>query len=262
MVELHFKKGRFGNRLFRYAIARIIAEKLGYELNFVDPWGVTYFKTPNMPHPAMKNTAKKISGKSYGGPVVKYEKHLLDLDSIFADQTPRKIEIHGFFQRTEYYESYYEQIKEWFDLPESPIDVRENDMLLHIRQGDRMNFGNIIKPKYYIKCLEMTKVDRVFVIGDSIDPFTRNLFAKYNPIYPGGSIIDDFKLMKKFNKMVLSNSTFAWWAAYLSNASEIYYPLTTWDVFCPDYHETGQKLLVDKPEWKYIENVEVGLKRE
>jgi hypothetical protein len=33
--------------------------------------------------------------------------------------------------------------------------------------------------------------------------------------------------MRRFNKMVLSNSTFAWWAGFLSAAERIYLPITT-----------------------------------
>lgn len=32
------------------------------------------------------------------------------------------------------------------------------------------------------------------------------------------------EIISSFNKIILSRSTFSWWAAFLSNAAEIYYP--------------------------------------
>ena len=36
--------------------------------------------------------------------------------------------------------------------------------------------------------------------------------------------IGDFAFMASFNKIIISYSTYAWWAAYLSDATEIYAP--------------------------------------
>ena len=49
-------------------------------------------------------------------------------------------------------------------------------------------------------------------------------FRDYDVIYYRGSEIEDFKFIKQFNKIVMANSTFSWWASVLSEASEIYYP--------------------------------------
>ena len=39
------------------------------------------------------------------------------------------------------------------------------------------------------------------------------------------SAINDFKIMGSFNKVIMSQSTFSWWAAWLSDATEIFTPV-------------------------------------
>ena len=59
-------------------------------------------------------------------------------------------------------------------------------------------------------------------------------FEKYNPIVHcngastiagsgglRGDFMDDFNLLKSFEKMVIFNSTFSWWAAVLGNATQV-----------------------------------------
>ena len=55
-------------------------------------------------------------------------------------------------------------------------------------------------------------------------------FKRYNPIVissgfswpPNQNTIDDFKFLASFNKMILSNSTFAWWAAFFGSPQAVY----------------------------------------
>ena len=44
------------------------------------------------------------------------------------------------------------------------------------------------------------------------------IFARFSPI-------EQFSIIKNSKKIILSPSTFSWWAAFLSDANEIYYPL-------------------------------------
>ena len=48
-------------------------------------------------------------------------------------------------------------------------------------------------------------------------------FQKYNPIWINNEdSIQDFNIIRKFDKILITASTFGWWAAFLSDASEIY----------------------------------------
>jgi hypothetical protein len=49
-------------------------------------------------------------------------------------------------------------------------------------------------------------------------------FDKYNPTIVSHDEYSDFEFIRSFDKIISSNSTFSWWAAFLSDASEIYLP--------------------------------------
>ena len=51
--------------------------------------------------------------------------------------------------------------------------------------------------------------------------------AEYSPTYYEGTPFEHFSFFRCFRRVVLSNSTFAWWAAYLSDAEQVYAPRTT-----------------------------------
>ncbi len=53
-----------------------------------------------------------------------------------------------------------------------------------------------------------------------------SLFNKYNAIIRFGEQLEDFKFIMSANKICLSDSNFSWWAAFLSNAEEIYFPMS------------------------------------
>lgn len=49
-----------------------------------------------------------------------------------------------------------------------------------------------------------------------------SVLNKYDPVWVSGSVNEDFKFMCKFDKIVLSPSTFSWWAGVLGCGKEIY----------------------------------------
>ena len=70
---------------------------------------------------------------------------------------------------------------------------------------------------------------RVYVCGTCIDGNVRAALEQYNPIFYDGTPLEHFSFIRRFNRIILSNSTFAWWAAYLSDATEIFAPRISLD---------------------------------
>ena len=114
MVEVQYF-GRLGNNLFQYALGRIIAEELGFELRCIaanDVWGrrahlgkmAKYFK----------NCQLSIPGESFREPREEYsifeatpfEGYLVDLDKILSNREGRRIVLGGIFQHIDYYTPY------------------------------------------------------------------------------------------------------------------------------------------------------------
>lgn len=102
--------------------------------------------------------------------------------------------------------------------------------LLHVRLGDYLNENSFGIPgaEYFTKALRYlrsnsigTKEIDLVIFSDSPDLLNRFLDKETiegSLIHDGGNLspIETLHLMSKANNFVISNSTFSWWAAYLS----------------------------------------------
>jgi len=104
--------------------------------------------------------------------------------------------------------------------------IKPNDVLINIRRGDDYGLLNWILPlTYYSQILDrMQNIGKIFITGIGIDENVHRFFSKYEPIYYTGSIKEHFLFFMNFERIILSNSTFAWWGGFLSDASELYAP--------------------------------------
>lgn len=219
MIEVKYV-GRLGNNLFQYCLGRILAEKLGYCLK-ADPI------------PGFPNTAYPLNGNDYSS----YDSEVLQGQQINLEQvvsTPRKrrIVLDGFFQRYEYYKPYREIIKDnWLrmaqEISDSSTIIGLKDMVIHVRLGDFFQHRAVLPFSWYKNLLENVPYDKLYLVTDEPDNPYLFRFKKYNPIVRSSTNnpIDDFGFITRFKKIVQSQSTFSWWASFLSNATEIYTPV-------------------------------------
>ena len=106
--------------------------------------------------------------------------------------------------------------------------------MVHIRRTDYINWGNdelgynlSLPETYYSNALSKldTTNKNIIFISDDI-AFTKLNFNIRSAIYSeNNSEIFDLQLLMQADYLVLSNSTFAWWGAYLNtNAKAVYCP--------------------------------------
>ena len=109
---------------------------------------------------------------------------------------------------------------------------------VHVRLGDYLKEGSFGIPDegYYLKAIEMVPNTEHI----SIDLYTNSpeLVMEYYPSLPWSRIeikysdkessINVLSRMTKYKYLVIGNSTFSWWAAYLSRYSEIVVYPTPW----------------------------------
>lgn len=113
--------------------------------------------------------------------------------------------------------------------------LESNSVAVHVRRGDYLSASvvshNALDEAYFRQALENVGVgpDRVFFFSD--DPeWCQSTFHDISGaefVEPTGNETDFMHLvcMSKASSLVISNSTFSWWAAYLSNvAKEVFYP--------------------------------------
>lgn len=213
MVEVNYIS-RLGNNLFQYCMGRIIAENLGYKLSANSIKG--------FPH-----TKKKIDGKNYlNYPVQRLTGQLVNLKKFLSDTSKRKIIVDGYFQRYEYYKPYKDKIrKDWLKCSYSaPQYIHPNDVVLCIRRDDYVPLHALPTSFYEEALSSMGKVRKLFICTDSHDAFVSLFRLRYSAVVCPTNTLDNFRFIMKFKKIIISNSSYYWWASFLSNAEKIIAP--------------------------------------
>lgn len=242
--------GRLGNNLFQYVLGRIIAEHYGLEMNCSTLYqeqltfgGKALDVGPYASLPSLSqyfpNAPLYIPGLRVRYPVEDYtvrqnspwNGQKLDLQKLLKDPKPRHFRLAGFFQRFEYFEPHQARIRQWLAQvpPTLPWRVSDRDVVLNIRRGfDYWLLNWTLPMSYYRAALSRFRnIGTVYVCGTGIDDGVRAALVEYDPVYYEASPIEHFAFMRCFDRIVISNSTFAWWAAFLSNAHEIIGPRST-----------------------------------
>jgi hypothetical protein len=142
--------------------------------------------------------------------------------------------VYDYLEHPKTYENYLNQIKSWFPKIEK---THNKDLVVHIRRGD--NGDNInTSIDWYLRVMGEIDYDNVFLVTDEpnhkdiltlVKETDAKVFSKTNIMNRDvdknyvSEIITDFNFIRRFDKILFSNSTFGWWASLLSDASEIYF---------------------------------------
>ena len=118
--------------------------------------------------------------------------------------------------------------------------ITTQDLAIHIRRTDytKNNFHKVLSLNYYYNCLQLlrkkTDINNIYIFSDDLD-WCRNNF-KLSCNFNSTNInfislnkdIEELIFMSKFNNIIIANSSFSWWAAYLDNNLEK-------QIFCPKH---------------------------
>ena len=208
----------------------------------------------------LETIAKRALFSTYTSSVVGYDPAL--------ESQVSENQIFGFFQTYKYLEQpkvrnlidslFLSSTSEWFG--KSLSDMLEQPTIsVHIRRGDYLNlkdsFG-VLSSEYYQSAINFTlknssiQYGRVLVFSDDF-VLAKKLFSNIKislPIqfaespddYPEESLM----LMSKSDALVISNSSFSWWAAQLGNKSKFVVRPSKWfrgmsdpeELFPPEWH--------------------------
>jgi hypothetical protein len=267
MIHLQMN-GFIADNLFQYTAARIVAEELGYALQVSHS---RMHPQQNVPRllalmSRFADAPLALPGKSFAQPVDHtackghgdFDGYRMDLPAMLRHSGDRRIEMAGYFQYYELFRPYKGDIRRWFDVAPNSFGhaVNADDVVIHIRRGDLVVLGWAISLGFYTQLLDTLDFGKLYICGFGLDDEVRRHFARYNPIYVQGEPADDFLFMKGFNRMILSNSGFAWWAAFLSQAEEIYMPVMAANTRTFDPKAALADLRVhDEPRYHHILDV-------
>jgi hypothetical protein len=220
------KKGRTGNNLYQYFIALIISDKLKIPISEI------------MRSPVLEFKQFDYEKKNLGQSIFINDTNIYDLMENPDRYLNYDIIIDGYFQDSMFFNYNYQFIINQIILDN--VETNYNDIVMHVRINDFNRDGaksNVIHPNWYLEILKRESYEKLYIIIDTCgrtkyrydDKETNylNHFKHLSPIIINNNEKADFNLLRSFNKIISSNSTFSWWACFLGNATKIYSP-TKW----------------------------------
>lgn len=233
MVSINWTGGRTGNDLFEYVFARIIA--VISNLHLETEW----------PHPDFVKFHPFVGGEKHDSPVVNIgdmykDRH--DVNWFLSSYSRKRIIVKGFFQHVKYYDPNRKLIETFFNLPDIE-PMPDKDIVMHYRLGDYYKVGNncnnctrkncynckggsVIHPSWYLKILKQLRLNpskqKLYIVTDDPnDPILDN-FKQYIPVIVHQSPSEDFHFIRRFKTILCGNSSFSFWASWLSKAEKIF----------------------------------------
>ena len=215
-------EGRTGNRLFQYVIARLVASHSGLKLG--TEWPENDFIEVTKPRDGIICESQQsivTDIKSTGD-------HNLGIG---------RWHLQGYFQDAELYNNHREEIKGFFKLPE--FIKNTEDMVVHLRLADYWcdRVKSVINPLSVIKAIKSIPHRQLFIVVEAHPSNKKYLraFESLCPQYVSDTPKEDFHFIRSFDKIICANSSFSWWAAFLSDARKIV-------TFDPWYANQGPRL--------------------
>lgn len=236
LVDTHYYKSRnFHNgleieRIFGIHLTEAkLSDKLKMSWYFPNYW-IDYHLLGKLP--ARKNTVRELPGQK-----VNFEL-LGDSSDKFYD---------GYWQSYQYFDSCRDVILKEFTFPKISMEDKlnfelnerlkneENSVGIHIRRGDYLKnwkYRGLCGIDYYQKAiayiLEHIKSPKFFLFSDDIDWVKENI----SPLLKGYDVTfvnwnhsinsyKDMQLMSMCKNLIIANSSFSWWAAYLNQNNPI-----------------------------------------
>lgn len=237
-----------GNQLFQYACGYSVAMKKQYDL-VLDPFFIGDIRSYQLERFKLKyntcfvnkNWEKYLEKRGYNKSleyrkwkIRKYEfiqenKEFAYDESVYDGERNKYLK--GFWQSYKYFDNYYEDLKSQFiyngQLTKKSLQYIEdmrvcNSVSMHVRRTDYVRaIDNVsIGLNYYQQALSLMKTKigefKLFIFSDDKE-YVRDKFKFLNyELIEGISDIEEFVCMQNCKHHIIANSTFSWWAAYLS----------------------------------------------
>jgi hypothetical protein len=153
----------------------------------------------------------------------------------------------GYFQSESYFDKYSENIKSLFSYPlefehrihrELPFIFNGGVTVINVRRGDYLhspNYHPVVTPEYLYKAIEWIPNTKHYLIASDDIAWCKENLQFPNAIYlEGYNSYEQLWVLSMCQNFIISNSSFSWWAAYLSrHPNKIVVAPETW--FGPEY---------------------------
>lgn len=266
--------GRFGNQMFQYAFALHTSKQLQtkfflIENEFFKHCLDRYFELKEysrFSHFVRKPLFSLSNGKA--------KTIFFKPTSSFAENNSIQVEdnclYNGYYQSEKYFKASVEDVKNEFTVrKELRVNVRkelgiQDDrplVVLHVRRTDYLTHGDdtlggedmSLPSEYYKTCLaKITDIEKYTIVFVTDDPdHVKKEYAYLKPVVSSSKdLIVDFQVLMSADILVVANSSFSWWGAYLNGTAK--------RIFAPRYW-FGFRIKKDYPQdiipdhWEKIE---------
>ncbi len=226
-VEL---QGRFGNQMFQYAFALEAARRLSTDFVICGSTSTDLHDEQLSKHFTLgERGLPSLADPPY--PVLRIGHHDYDRPEDILVSLTDSTRYKGFFQSHGFFAGAEDEVRKTLQIrPEHDEAFREHytDLLgkpyicCHVRRTDYLSFvGGVALPlSYYHESLARVSRPRgtpVVFVGDDLEE-VRQEFASLDGVrFEQNELIVDFQLILHARTAVVSNSTFAWWGAWLGD---------------------------------------------
>lgn len=195
-----------GNELFRIASTIGIATKNEYQFGFDWPQQ-EFFMNPLPP----------LSGRFY----VEHMRHTYKGYDIGFNgfNFPDNSILHGLLSSYKYFEHCNDLVRHYLT-PKNINRKYENHIVIHFRDysGHSEVYNDLAE--YYQAAIDLMPIQPIVVVTDNIEK-AREVLMDADCEYISQSPIEDFAILCGAKYLIMANSTFSWWGAYLSQAKTI-----------------------------------------
>ena len=267
--ELYNGSG-IGNQLWTYVVTRVIAFKNNYEFSIMGKenykgkdlidldFGIMLEEVPKNINYVKENLIRN----KYGIDISKFDENIWNVkDNTIID---------GGMQSVKYIENYKKEICKWLTPKKNKFYFDDNHCIIHFRGSDYIGAGKTLLTKKYYKdaishMIEINK-DMIFLVVTDDVNLARTYFNenwiigsslidddKYKASHhSGGSIDVDYMLINSAKNIILSNSTFGFWATWTNNNVKNVIAPKYWFAhnYSDGYWSTNDMIV---KEWKYLD---------
>jgi hypothetical protein len=227
MVNKNFKtvkiKGGLGNQLFQYAFALFLKNKFDIEVNLEVSW----YKEQSFRRFVLNDL------------LVNNEFSLVNSAPSFINKRINQVYLSenlitflikkNYFLPINFYDGYWQDIffanflkdKIFFKSDILKKKINEDYYVIHLRRGDfkRSKTHLVLTDEYYLKFVDVFKDKKIYIISEEEeDAINLKKEIKLDIEYYKCSDLEAFSIIYNATGGIASNSTFCWWAIFLSES--------------------------------------------
>jgi hypothetical protein len=227
MVNKNFKtvkiKGGLGNQLFQYAFALFLKNQFDTEVNLEISW----YKEQSFRRFELNNLLAHNRFSLINSAPSFFNKRINH--SYLSEKLITFLIKNNYFLPINFYDGYWQDIffanflkdKSFFKSDILEKKINEDYYVIHLRRGDFKNSEAhiVLSDEYYLKFTEIFKDKKIYIISeDEGDALNLKKKTKINLEYYKCSDLEAFSIIYNSSGGIASNSTFCWWAIFLSES--------------------------------------------